>query len=51
MKNIFGAFFGFIFGVVFAAIGFCVVYFFGLPIVKQAKASLEWPQVSGVITS
>jgi hypothetical protein len=51
MKNIFGAFFGFIFGVVFAAIGFCVVYFFGLPIVTQAKASLEWPQVSGVITS
>lgn len=51
MRNIFGAFFGFIFGVVFAAIGFCVVYFFGLPIVTQAKASLEWPQVSGVITS
>ena len=51
MKNIFGAFFGFIFGVVFAAIGFCIVYFFGLPTVMQAKASLEWPQVSGVITS
>ena len=51
MRNIFGAFFGFIFGLVFAAIGFCVVYFFGLPIVTQAKASLEWPQVSGVITS
>lgn len=51
MRNIFGAFFGFIFGLVFTAIGFSVAYFFGLPIVTQAKASLEWPQVSGVVTS
>ncbi|MGY8749772.1 MAG: DUF3592 domain-containing protein [Pirellulales bacterium] len=51
MRNIFGAFFGFIFGLVFAIIGSVVIYFFGMPIVTKAKASLEWPQVSGVVTA
>ncbi|MDE0935855.1 MAG: DUF3592 domain-containing protein [Mariniblastus sp.] len=51
MRNIFGAFVGFILGLVFAIVGFVVVYFFGMPIVTKAKASLEWPQVSGVVTA
>lgn len=51
MRNIFGAFIGFILGLVFAIVGFVVVYFFGMPIVTKAKASLEWPQVSGVVTA
>ena len=51
MNKIFGAFFGLIFGLVFAVTGVSIAYFFGLPEVTQAKASLEWPQVAGVITS
>ena len=39
-----------IFGVIFTAIGFCVVYFVGLPMVREARASKSWPTTEGVIT-
>ena len=37
-------------GVIFTAVGFCVVYFFGLPMLREAKASNSWPTCEGVVT-
>ena len=39
-----------ILGVIFTPVGFCVVYFWGLPMLREAKASADWPTVDGVIT-
>lgn len=39
-----------IFGVIFTAVGFCVVYFLGLPMLREARASNAWPTTDGVVT-
>jgi hypothetical protein len=45
-----GFFAGLIFGVIFSVVGFCVVYFLGLPMLREAKASSSWPTSDGVVT-
>lgn len=41
---------GLIFGLLFAVIGYFVAFTFGKPILDNAKASRDWPDVPGVIT-
>jgi len=41
---------GLICGILFTAVGFCVVYFLGWPMLREAKASSAWPTCDGVIT-
>ena len=45
-----GFFAGLIFGVICTGVGFCVVYFFGLPMLREATASSNWPTTDGVVT-
>ncbi len=40
---------GVVFGAIFAIIGYVVAFYFGKPILDDAKASRSWPSVSGVI--
>lgn len=45
-----GSLSGLFFGLLFAVIGFFVAFFFGKPILDNAKASQTWPKTSGKIT-
>ena len=38
-----------IFGLLFAVIGYCVAFFLGKPILDDARKSMDWPSVAGVI--
>ncbi len=38
-------------GVIFTTVGFCVMFFWGWPVLQKAKASTSWPSVKGVVTS
>lgn len=44
-----GLFGSLIFGLLFAPIGFVVAFYFGKPILDDAKASTHWPSVEGVV--
>ena len=46
----FGTITGLILGPLFAIVGYFVAFTFGKPILDNAKRSVDWPSVSGVVT-
>ncbi len=38
-------------GAIFGTVGFCIMFFWGWPVLQKAKASTDWPSVKGVVTS
>jgi hypothetical protein len=45
-----GILFGLVIGLIFTVLGYFVTFTFGKPILDQARASVQWPKVPGVIT-
>lgn len=41
----------FIIGIIFIAVGGCIAFFFGKPILDKAKASESWPSTQGTVLS